>query len=237
MERWRLVNASASRYHRLSVKGSTMHLIASDQGRLAAPIAVDDLLLTPGQRAEVLVPLGAAANVALRSAGADLFTLAVAGPAASPSLPTHLRDEPALPQAGRARSFVLAMGMGMGGGGTMGGNGNGSGTGSGGFTINGRSFDGARIDTEVAARSAEEWTISNSSMMAHPFHLHVWPMKVVSRSSGAAPDPGWRDTVDVPAGQSVVVRIPFDDFTGTAVYHCHILDHEDQGMMGTIRVA
>jgi FtsP/CotA-like multicopper oxidase with cupredoxin domain len=73
-------------------------------------------------------------------------------------------------------------------------------------------------------------------MMDHPFHLHVWPMRVVARSDGGTPDPGWRDTVNVPAGGSVTVRIPFHDFGGTAVYHCHILDHEDLGMMGVIHV-
>ena len=72
-------------------------------------------------------------------------------------------------------------------------------------------------------------------MMAHPFHLHVWPFQVVSRSDGAA-DPGWRDTVDVPAGGTVVIRIPFTDIPGRTVYHCHILDHEDLGMMGIIEV-
>ena len=48
------------------------------------------------------------------------------------------------------------------------------------------------------------------------------------------PPPGWKDTVNVPAGQSVRLRIPFRDIVGRAVYHCHILDHEDLGMMGII---
>jgi len=183
------------------------------------------------------VPLGAASRVALRSGGVELLAVSVTGASSAPALPGTLREEPATPTPGRSRSFVLAMGMGMGGGGGGGMMGGGNGAAGGGFTINGRPFDGARVDTEVASGTVEEWTISNSSMMAHPFHLHVWPMKVVSRSDGSAPDPGWRDTVDVPAGQSVTVRIPFADFAGTAVYHCHILDHEDQGMMGVIRVA
>jgi FtsP/CotA-like multicopper oxidase with cupredoxin domain len=254
VERWRLVNGSASHYHRLSVRGASMLLIAGDQGRLAAPQHVDQLVLTPGQRAEVLVPLEHAGTVTLHSAAvdrggvggmmgasaasADLFTLQVssAGQSTPPTLPTSLRTEPAAPAPDRSRSFTLAMAMGMGGGGMGGGMGGGAG-GVDGFTINGVSFDPNRVDTHVVVGTAEEWTIANTSMMDHPFHLHVWPMKVMSRSDGSTPDPGWRDTVNVPAGQSVVVRIRFSGFAGTAVYHCHILDHEDRGMMGIINVA
>jgi FtsP/CotA-like multicopper oxidase with cupredoxin domain len=123
------------------------------------------------------------------------------------------------------RTRTIRLGGGMGG---MGG-------GMGAFTIDGRTFDMGRIDIEAAIDTIEEWTIVNDSMMAHPFHLHVWPMRVVGDGDGAA-DSTWRDTVNVAAGSSVTVRIPFHDFTGTAVYHCHILDHEDMGMMGVIRV-
>jgi FtsP/CotA-like multicopper oxidase with cupredoxin domain len=79
----------------------------------------------------------------------------------------------------------------------------------------------------------EEWVIGNSTPMAHPFHLHVWPMQVLE-----APDhdpegpPDWRDVVVVPAHGQVRVRIRVADFGGRTVYHCHILDHEDHGMMG-----
>lgn len=73
-------------------------------------------------------------------------------------------------------------------------------------------------------------------MVDHPFHIHVWPFKVVERSDGASLDPGWRDTVNVPAGGSVSILMPFEDISGRTVYHCHILDHEDIGMMGVIEV-
>ena len=71
--------------------------------------------------------------------------------------------------------------------------------------------------------------------MDHPFHLHVWPMQVVSRHGRQRDDsPQWLDVVNVPARESVTVRIRFTDFPGRTVYHCHILDHEDLGMMGVI---
>ena len=105
------------------------------------------------------------------------------------------------------------------------------------FTIDGRAFDPARTDITTRLGRVEDWTITNSSSMDHPFHLHVWPFQVVARSDGGADRPGWKDTVNVPAGESVTLRIPLTNISGRTVYHCHILDHEDLGMMGVIRVA
>jgi len=105
-----------------------------------------------------------------------------------------------------------------------------------GFTIDGKSFDPARVDTAVAAGAIEEWTLRNTSPMDHPFHLHVWPMQIIEQSGQKTAAPRWQDVVNVPARSSVRVRIAFDDFTGKTVYHCHILDHEDRGMMGLIEV-
>ena len=105
------------------------------------------------------------------------------------------------------------------------------------FVIDGRGFDPSVVNIAAKLGTTEDWTLRNNSMMDHPFHLHVWPFRVISRSDGAEPDPGWRDTVNVPAGQSVTIRVPFTDYAGKTVYHCHILDHEDAGMMGIINVA
>jgi FtsP/CotA-like multicopper oxidase with cupredoxin domain len=71
--------------------------------------------------------------------------------------------------------------------------------------------------------------------MDHPFHLHVWPMQVVEEPGlDASGPPEWRDVVNVPAGAQVRVRVRFADYGGRTVYHCHILDHEDHGMMGVV---
>jgi FtsP/CotA-like multicopper oxidase with cupredoxin domain len=162
----------------------------------------------------------------------DLARLRVTGtPVAAPteqrSAPGTLWDLPDLrrgPVSGR-RLLTLAMGMAMGGGMTRS------------FTIDGREFDPDRVDQAVAAGSVEEWTLANSSTMNHPFHLHVWPMQVVARDGAPVDDaPTRQDVVDVPARSRVTVRIAFDGFTGRTVYHCHILDHEDVGMMGVIEV-
>ena len=85
--------------------------------------------------------------------------------------------------------------------------------------------------------TVEDWTIVNVSPMDHPFHLHVWPMQVLRAGSADVTGVDVRDVVDVPAGTSVTVRIAFDRFPGQTVYHCHILDHEDLGMMGVVDAA
>jgi FtsP/CotA-like multicopper oxidase with cupredoxin domain len=70
--------------------------------------------------------------------------------------------------------------------------------------------------------------------MDHPFHLHINPFQIVSRNDRFRPYRAWKDTVLVRGGETVRIRIPFRDFAGKTVYHCHILDHEDLGMMGIV---
>ena len=105
-----------------------------------------------------------------------------------------------------------------------------------GLTIDGRAFDTARTEQHVRAGAVEEWEIRNTSLMEPPFHLHVWPMQVIESSGVAADVVSRQDVVNVPARSSVKVRIAFMTFTGRTVYHCHILDHEDLGMMGVVDV-
>jgi FtsP/CotA-like multicopper oxidase with cupredoxin domain len=124
----------------------------------------------------------------------------------------------------RRREVTFAMGMGMSGMGGMS------------FTIDGRGFDPHRDDQSVQLGTTEEWTVVNTSPMDHPFHLHVWPFHVVAAAAGTPPAGGLQDVVLVPAQGWVRLRIAFTDFAGRTVYHCHILDHEDLGMMATINV-
>ncbi|AXJ09585.1 multicopper oxidase family protein [Arthrobacter sp. PM3] len=255
-ERWRLVNACVSRYLLLQLAGQDLQLLGLDSGRFQPPEPVTEVLLAPGNRADLLVTAAAGGSV-LRAAyydrgsmpgmmgrgpagrdtpdqsqGVALATLQVAGePAAAPAgLPPRpaAADLRELPVAAHRR-FLLAAGMGAG---SMGGGGSGMMA----FTINGREFDAARTDTRVAAGSVEEWTVVNTSPMDHPFHLHVWPMQLISANGAAPAVPTWQDVVNVPANGQVTVRIAFKDFAGRSAYHCHILDHEDLGMMGVIEV-
>jgi FtsP/CotA-like multicopper oxidase with cupredoxin domain len=163
----------------------------------------------------------------------ELLTLEVAGdpveqagPVPAGPAPRDLREEPV--EARRTLDFAMGMGM----GGMMGGM-----RGPGqmmSFTIDGREFDAGRTDQRVRVGTVEEWTLVNSSPMDHPVHLHVWPMQVVAEAGQEVSGPQWQDVVNVPAFGEVTVRVAFDDFAGRSVYHCHILDHEDLGMMGTL---
>ena len=246
-ERWRIVNACAARYLRLRVDGQQLDLLGIDSGRFATPQRVEQLVLAPGNRADLLVTLrqgssevrllgydrgsvGMGSRLSGTGATGLLATLRVTG-SAGPVLarvPAQeaLRDLRLAPFDGR-RTVTLAMGMGMGGG--LGGGGMG-------FTIDGQVFDASRVDQQVRAGAVEEWEIRNTSPMEHPFHLHVWPMQL-TESGGVPVDVVSRqDVVNVPARSSVKVLIAFETFTGRTVYHCHILDHEDLGMMGVIDI-
>ena len=253
-ERWRIVNTCVARYLRLRLEGQQWELLGIDLARLPAPQMVDELLLAPGNRADVLVTAGEGVS-ALRSsyynrgsmagmmgpaarrgdAGGTgdlmLATFSVSGaPATTPPAPPPLPARPAPEDLRTAvvaarRQLTLATGMGMG-----------MGMGMMAFTINGRTFDPDRTDTVVAAGTVEEWTLLNPSPMDHPFHLHVWPMQVIEEAGTAQDSVTWRDVVNIPANGQVKVRVSFTGFTGRSVYHCHILDHEDQGMMGVIDV-
>jgi FtsP/CotA-like multicopper oxidase with cupredoxin domain len=231
IERWRLVNASASRPISLSVPSGTMHLIASDGGRLEQPLAVDRLVLVPGERAEVIVELpGAAGSVPIGDGGQGrplmLVSLAEFEPTTSAVVPSRLAAASELAAQDADRKRTVTFGAAMGSGSMM------SGNGAMQFTIDGQVFDPQRTDIEVAAGSIEDWTIVNTTGMDHPFHLHAWAFHVL----GDGGWPGWKDTVNVPGGGEVTIRIPFVGPTGRTVYHCHILDHEDLGMMGVIDV-
>jgi FtsP/CotA-like multicopper oxidase with cupredoxin domain len=251
-ERWRIVNACVARHLRLRLDGQQLQLLGMDSGRFREPEEVEELLLAPGNRADLLVTAATGDSVlralyqnrgsmpgmmgpglgprspADRPDGIALATFRISGEPAAPlpAVPSYqgLADLRSSAVAAR-RQVVLAAGMGMGGGqGMMR------------FTINGREFNEARTDTTVAAGTVEEWTLTNASPMDHPFHLHVWPMQIIEENGQAVETVRWRDVVNVPANGRVKVRVAFKDFRGRSVYHCHILDHEDLGMMGVIEV-
>jgi blue copper oxidase len=174
-------------------------------------------------------------------------------------LPETLRAAPSIAgEVSRTREFELRMPMmgmmgggGMGGGGMrgggMGGGGMGAGgrgtpeRGPGGFTINGVSMDMTVINETVPLGAVEEWRIVNRSPMTHPFHVH--DVQFLVRSRNGAPPPeherGWKDTVQVRPDETVSILAHFKDFADPDhpyMYHCHILEHEDHGMMGQFAV-
>jgi suppressor of ftsI len=102
--------------------------------------------------------------------------------------------------------------------------------------INGQVFNHSRVDYRVNLGDLEEWTLRNTDTEDHAFHIHVNDFQVMSVNGQPHNAHGLQDTVTIPQGGEVVVRIPFKDFVGKFVYHCHILPHEDTGMMGIVEV-
>ncbi len=109
------------------------------------------------------------------------------------------------------------------------------------FTINGARFDPTVINHTIELDAVVEWTLYNTSSAWHFDHIHVNPFQVVESSDGRVngfplTEPVWLDTVDIPPNGHVVLRQRFPDFTGLFVLHCHILVHEDIGMMQLVNV-
>jgi suppressor of ftsI len=106
------------------------------------------------------------------------------------------------------------------------------------FYIDGKTFDPNRTDTRVRLGAIEEWTIRNESDELHDFHIHQTGFQLVEVNGVPQPLDGYYDTVNVPVRGEIKIIIPFTDpvMVGKFVYHCHLLSHEDKGMMATIEV-
>lgn len=246
LERWRIVNACVSRYLSLQVVGAVATLLGIDGRKLDESEDFGTRVLAPGNRADVLVSVNSSKvslvynTVPHPDAGMmgmssetykdhPLITFTAAGTAEKLTAVTKFKSDVDLRKStvNSKRKFVLAMpehGMAMG-----------AASMEGMFTINGEAFNHDRIDTTVADSTVEEWTIVNTSTMQHPFHLHIWPMQIISENGTEVKGLHYQDVVSVPANGQVVVRINFHTHTGKTLYHCHILDHEDLGMMGVIQ--
>ncbi|MDH5256721.1 MAG: multicopper oxidase domain-containing protein [Gammaproteobacteria bacterium] len=251
--RFRIYNGSNARTYDFALANNAMFkLIGTDGGLLAQPSDVDHVLLSAGERAEIVVDFSAynvGESIALISrafaaggmiGGAlpngaqfnvmrfDISTLVTDDVQLYADLPANadIYNRLTEAQANGNRNFVMSMG-GMGAGGMQ-------------FVINGKSFDINRVDEFVTAGSTEIWTITNTSMMAHPFHAHAIQWQVLDRnalpSTGA--DLGWKDTVLVQPGETVRFIGHFDPTVnfGRYMYHCHILEHEASGMMGIFEI-
>ncbi len=258
--RLRLVNGSNARIYRLSFSdGRSMHLVATDGGYLPEPVSIDELRLSPGERAEVLVDFSkmeAAMLVSKPDPNAGMGGMmgrmqsVISGLGSSFEVVAFATDErlekrikklpgqlggdiPDLRTASvvQQRQFSLDMGS---GGGMMGGGMMGAA-----MAINGRAFEAKTINLRARQGTLEKWTVS-ASMLAHPFHIHGVIFQVISEN-GNVPRPenqGWKDTVLV--NQEVELLVRFDQpapDNAPLMYHCHILEHEDAGMMGQFIVA
>lgn len=248
-ERWRILNATADRYLRLALDGHRFAVVGTDGGLLAQPLLEQtEWLLAPAQRVEIVVAIASqpGARFVLRDlgymsgmtggAGNELMSVqTTTGPAVpAKALPVALRPfaDPGTPVL-RQRIVLSQGGMGMGGGMGM------SGGMTGLFLINGKTFAMDRIDLSTVVGRIEVWDFVNATMMDHPMHVHGTQFAVVSRTVNGVAIPAsydaWLDTVNVPAGETVSVKIR-QGLPGRRMVHCHILPHEDAGMMAVLDV-
>ncbi|MGD1867191.1 MAG: multicopper oxidase family protein [Phormidesmis sp.] len=251
--RLRLINASASRIYQLQLRDHPWHLIATDRGAIAEPIELDTLSLSPGERAELLIPgqldsgdypilslpydRGVSEMIATMGDAAKQIpglampqTTAIATLRYVPRqrtvalpLPKQLIPVESMRLPDATREFVLN-------------HGNDASTNDTGFIINGKSFKVGRVNTQVSLNTVEDWRIINKASMDHPFHLHTNRFQVLERNGQPESLRAWKDTVAIGGYETVTLRVKFEDFIGRTVYHCHILDHEDQGMMGIVEI-
>ena len=211
--------------------------IATDNAFLEEPIEMNRLLLSPGERAEIVVDFtddmdGTFTLYDFKNSQTFLTVNVSKNATASTSLPALLTTLDPVPTATKTRQFRLGMK-------TM----NGMMT----FTINGKTMDMDRIDAALSRGDVEEWEIINGTGMNHNFHIHGTHFRVVSRDDDPAAvaenDKGYKDVVYLPPHSRLkfIVEIPNDDVTADAanpyMFHCHFLEHEDNGMMGQFTVS
>ena len=235
VQRWRIVNGSAGRIYRIALSGHTFLHVGSDGGLFEKPIEVKEILLTTGERVELLVrgtdPPGT--KTVLQNLPYDRYA-----PQTRPSdwettrdlLTLQTTDEPpvtpvAIPASLRkiipldttkvtaVRTVVLSQGL-----------------------INGKTMDMSRVDVSTTVGATEIWEIENIVGMDHPFHLHGFQFQVLDRNGVPEPYLSWKDMLNIPKHTSARIIVRYDDYPGKWMFHCHILDHEDHGMMGVLEV-
>src|SRR5690625_3491150 len=225
--RFRLLNGSNARAYNFGfTDGRSFQLVANDAGLLNEPVTLERFMLSPGERAEIVVQFEQGEETILRSyhGGAgiesgefDLLKIVAASEltASSPISSELSGVQPIeVPEDARVRQFNLTMEN----------------------DINGKKMDMYRIDEVVPAGAIEIWEIHNFGP-EHNFHIHDAAFRVldVNDREPKEYEKGRKDTVFVPRGAVVRIAVEFGDHSDTKhplMYHCHLLKHEDEGMMG-----
>jgi FtsP/CotA-like multicopper oxidase with cupredoxin domain len=237
-QRWRIVNSARSRYFQLALPGHRFVRIGGDGGLIGRAIEIEQLVIIPGERADVIVvPTGNPGDeLVMRWVPYDRgygsvynrpdeplmrFQLTNDAPVPAPTLPAPKRVIAPIDLTAATQVEIE-------------------------FTrndIDGKFFLGVNgvpsgHDEPFKARTGETqvWTVGNRMDWNHPFHLHGFFFQVLDEG-GQPKDPiEWKDTVDVPVKKEIKVAIKYDDRPGMWMFHCHILDHADAGMMGMLEL-
>jgi FtsP/CotA-like multicopper oxidase with cupredoxin domain len=246
---WRLANIGSDLFYDVQLVGHRFTVLAEDGSPKWNVRTVDHLVMPPGKRFDVLVVGGQPGSYVFktrkysRQEGFELLPetklmdVEVLPPAQratrAPSLPSGrnaaVKASPAGPIVGRPvvkhRTFTFSFDFK-----------------SKNFArINGQAFDPTKTNVAPYVNTVEEWTLRNVTGEDHPFHIHVNDFQVISVNGKPFHASGLQDVVIVPHKHhgkpgEVVIRLAFDQFTGHFVFHCHILAHEDGGMMFTVQV-
>ncbi|WP_433083847.1 multicopper oxidase family protein [Dactylosporangium sp. CA-052675] len=231
--RLRLVNASTARVYAFTLADHRpFALVGTDGGLLARPAMTSRVRLSVGERAEIVVALRPGERLALRSErplggdlgsrfnggqdSFDILQLRAAATLTPATLPETLVSIPRLDPARAAQTRTFAFQ---------------------GREINGDRMDMGRVDAVVVKDTVEVWNVSNGHDTPHSFHIHDVQFQVLT-VDGHAPPPelsGWKDTVFMAPHQRYSVIARFADYADPAtayMFHCHVLKHEDEGMMG-----
>jgi FtsP/CotA-like multicopper oxidase with cupredoxin domain len=234
-QRWRVINVAAARIYRLAIPDQTMLHVGDDGGLFERPREVKEILLANSERVELLVrgTRPPSSRTSLQTlpydrydphtrpadwdVARDLLSLQYVDAAPLPAtvLPSVMRHVSALDTSHVTARPVLVLSQGL---------------------INGRMMDMDRVDVRSRLGATEIWQIENVVTMDHPFHLHGFQFQILDRDGVPEPYVSWKDVVNVRKHQTVRVVVRFDDFPGKWMFHCHILDHEDHGMMGILEV-
>ena len=236
--RFRLLNGSNARVYRIAFSDNrSFSIIATDGGLKDEPVTATQFNLAPGERVEILVDFSAdtiGTDVTLRSLAftfggtlpykqgiaLDIIRFDITNNSTSGGTVPSAFDpisyyDPS--EVVTSRTFTLTMG----GSHPM-------------HKINGLTFDINRIDWETPLHSLEKWRITNQTADYHPMHTHEAQWQVLSRNNNTnlpPSDKGWKDTVNLSPGETVEVLVKFADHKGLYLFHCHNLEHEDDGMM------
>ena len=242
LEFWRIGNFSSNIYYDLNLEGLQFNIIAEDGNLQNQVVATDRLVMPPGKRVELLIYGPPAGKYELETAdfntgpdgdaypGQLMATVVSEGTAVSPiPLPTSFPTVKDLRQEAIAghRTIVFA-----------------DSDNPDQFLIDNKPFNGNCVDQYVNLGSVEEWTIQNTAQEAHVFHIHQLDFQVTEVDGVPKSFTGHQDIVTLPPAvdeahpSSVKVLIPFTDpvIVGEFVFHCHIIQHEVQGMMASVYV-
>ena len=232
--RLRILNASSDDFYNLQIPGEKLNIISRDGNTLSEVVRVDSEVLAPGDRIEVLYRAGMWGKVDVKSLKYDAggFTypeesfmkIRVFGlPVIPKELPTKLLPHEDFRNAEVVRTRTLTFSEGGTPDNTT-------------FLLDGKEFDPNEISQIMTLGTTEQWNLVNTSGDVHPFHIHINPFQVLSVNGVDIDRKGYDDTFPVPANGNVVIKTKYTDFDGKYVLHCHILFHEDHGMMQVVEV-